>query len=137
MSLVLSRVFKTTLQQRHRQAHKRRRFSLFSLCTDCSLFLEGSLSDLHRAASLTSFRAALKCHFITLFSATFSSILLSTLVHFFHFHYLMLSNIIHSTCLIPPSHTVWYLFLVKKKKKTFMKDCFMPFIFFSDLFLAP
>ena len=44
--------------------------SLFLL--HCFLFLEGSLSDLHRAPSLTSFRSALKCHFITLFNANFS-----------------------------------------------------------------
>ena len=74
---------------------------------------------------------------------TFSSTLLSTLVHFFHFHYLMLSNIIHSTCLIPPSHTLWYLFLVKKKKERKKKErklhegVFYAFYFSNDLFLVP
>ena len=132
MSLVLSRVFKTTLQQRHRQAHKRRRFSLFSFCTDCSLFLEGSLSDLHRAPP--SLPLGLPSSVISLLylMQTFPSTLLSTLVHFFHFP---LSDVIwHNTSHMPnpPSHTLWYLFLVN----SFMKDYFMSFIFFQYCFLG-
>uniref|UniRef100_A0A4X1SYY2 Interferon lambda-4 n=1 Tax=Sus scrofa TaxID=9823 RepID=A0A4X1SYY2_PIG len=47
--------------------------SLFSFCTDCSLFAEGSPSDLPLAPSLTSFRSSLKCHFITSFTGNLLS----------------------------------------------------------------
>lgn len=139
MSLVLSWVFKTTLQQRHRQAHKRRRFSLFSLCTDCSLFLEGSLSDLHGAASLTSFRAALKCHFITAFNANF---LFHSALNPGSFLSFSLSDVIYHNTFHMPNPPIPYclvpFFLLKKKKQNTSRRivlCLLFFLVISSLHL--